>query len=79
MQVRLHKQIWKVVHSNFGKRSIIICFNQIHRYQHNLAVVAFTIPAHQTPVKTLALLKLPEGPKLLSGSTDKTVKVRTYS
>ena len=45
------------------------------RFQHNLAVVAFTIPAHTQPVKSIAVLKLPEGPKLLSGSTDSTVKV----
>jgi hypothetical protein len=47
---------------------------------HNLAVVAFTIPTQgqspePTPVKTLALLTMPDGPKVLSGSTDGVVKV----
>lgn len=38
--------------------------------------MAFTIPAHdQHPVKSIALLNMPDGPKLLSGSTDSNVKV----
>lgn len=51
---------------------LFLCF----RFTHNLASVAFTIPAHgQNPVKSVALLSMPDGPKLLSGSTDSTVKV----
>lgn len=50
------------------------------RFVHNLAAVAFTIPMQQQgqeplPVKTLALLNMPDGPKVLSGSTDGNVKV----
>ena len=49
------------------------------RFAHNLVNMAFAIPTgqkdQQTPVKTLTLLVMPDGPKLLSGSTDSTVKV----
>lgn len=51
----------------------------VHRFAHNLVNMAFSIPTGQkdqpTPVKTLTLLSMPDGPKLLSGSTDSTVKV----
>lgn len=52
----------------------------ITRFVHGLANIAFTIPMQPQgqealPVKTLALLSLPDGPKVLSGSTDGNVKV----
>jgi hypothetical protein len=65
---------WKSIQFQF-MWLIYFVFLFTFRFQHNLAVVAFTIPAHTQPVKSIALLKMPEGPKLLSGSSDSTVKV----
>ncbi len=45
---------------------------------HKMIVVAFTIQAHSSPIKTVGVLNLPEGPKLLTGSTDATVKVDVH-
>ncbi len=50
--------------------------SHIVRFKHNMVVVAFTIPAHTQPIKTVGVLNMPDGPKLLTGSTDSTVKVR---
>ena len=48
------------------------------RFDH-MASKAFTIPTQsegkELPVKTLALLQMPDGPKILSGSVDSVVKV----
>jgi hypothetical protein len=35
-----------------------------------------SIPAHQKPIKTIAVMNMPTGPKVLTGSSDATVKVR---
>jgi hypothetical protein len=40
-----------------------------------MVVVAFTIPAHKEPIKTVGVLNMSDGPKLLTGSVDSTVKV----
>ena len=40
-----------------------------------MCVVAFTIKAHEQPIKSIGVLSMPEGPKLITGSSDATVKV----
>ena len=50
------------------------------RFVHNLFVVAFTVPAHSPqPIKSIGVLNTENGPKILTGSTDCTVKVWNLS
>ena len=45
------------------------------RFDHNIVSVAFGIAAHQQPVTGLGVIS---GPKIISGSTDSTVKVLKF-
>jgi hypothetical protein len=52
----------------------------LFRFVHDLVSLAFTISTQEknpepTPVKTMAVLTMPDGPKLLTGSTDGLIKV----
>lgn len=55
--------------------SISLFYYLFCRYSHDLVSVAMTIVAHKEPVKSLGVLAMPDGPRLLSGSTDSTVMV----
>ncbi len=36
---------------------------------------AFSMPAHQQPIKSMAVFNLPDGPKILTSSIDQTIRV----
>jgi hypothetical protein len=43
-----------------------------------MITIAINVTAHGEPIKSIGFMNMPDGPRILTGSTDATVKVKNY-